>query len=426
VIAVGLDEVRALAPGRLTAAPGAERVTGIAIDSRRVRPGDLCVAVGPGAEFADAALAGGAAAALVPDDAFGALAALGGAVRDRSSATVIGITGSTGKTSTKDILAALLRPHLRTIAAEEGFNNELGLPLTLARLEPETEVLVAEMGMRGLGQIAELCRVAKPDVGVITGVGPVHLELLGDVETVARAKAEVVESLPPGGTAIVPVAVPELEPHLRRDDIEIVRFGPGADVRLERWEPPLLVADVVGERVELRVPFTARHQAGNTLAALAAYRALGLPLERAAEGAADIVFSRWRCEESELPDGVLLINDAYNANPVSMRAALEHLVERAAGRRTVAVLGEMAELGLGAPAFHREVGEAARSVGADVVVAVGGELAEEYRADVRARNAAEAADLVRGLIRPGDVVLVKASRAAGLETVAEVLAGVPA
>jgi UDP-N-acetylmuramoyl-tripeptide--D-alanyl-D-alanine ligase len=426
VIPLSLDEIRALAPGRLSATPTAERVAGITIDSRRVRPGDLFVAVGRGAEFADAALEAGAAAALVPEDAFGALAALGGAVRDRSSATVIGITGSTGKTSTKDILAALLRPHLRTIAAEEGFNNELGLPLTLARLEPDTEVLVAEMGMRGLGQIAELCRVARPDVGVITGIGPVHLELLGDVESVARAKAEVVASLPPGGTAIVPVGVPELEPHLGRDDIAIVRFGPGGDVRLERFEPPLLVADVAGETIELRVPFTARHQAGNTLAALAAYRSLGLPLERAAEGAMDIAFSRWRCEESELPDGVLLINDAYNANPVSMRAALEHLVERAAGRRTVAVLGEMAELGVGAPTFHREVGEVARAAGVDVVVAVGGDLAGDYGPDVRARSAAEAAELVRGLIRSGDVVLVKASRAAGLETLAEALAGVPA
>jgi UDP-N-acetylmuramoyl-tripeptide--D-alanyl-D-alanine ligase len=426
VIPLGLDEVRALAPGRLTAAPGAERATGLAIDSRRVRPGDLFVAVGRGERFAGAALEAGAAAALVPDDAFSALAALGGAVRDRSPATVIGITGSTGKTSTKDILAALLRPHVRVVAAEEGFNNELGLPLTLARLEPDTEVVVAEMGMRGLGQIAELCRIAKPDVGVITGIGPVHLELLGDVQTVARAKSEVVESLPPGGAAVVPVGVPELERHLGRDDIEFLRFGDGGDVRLEEFRPPLLAADVAGKRVELHVPFTARHQAQNTLAALASYHALGLPLERAGEGARDITFSRWRGEETELADGVLLINDAYNANPVSMRAALDHLVERAGGRRTVAVLGEMAELGIGAPEFHRQVGETARSRGVDIVVAVGAGLAEEYGADFRAQSAGDATDLVRDLLRPGDVVLVKASRAAGLEALASGLASVPA
>jgi UDP-N-acetylmuramoyl-tripeptide--D-alanyl-D-alanine ligase len=426
VIPLTLEEVRSLASGRLEAAPGADRVTGLTIDSRRVRPGDLFVGVGRGAEFVPDALERGAAAAFVPDDAFGALAALGGAVRDRSPATVIGITGSTGKTSTKDILAALLRPHVRVVAAEEGYNNELGLPLTLARLEPDTDVLVAEMGMRGLGQIAELCRIARPDVGVITGIGPVHLELLGDVATVARAKAEIVESLPPAGAAVVPVGAPELEPHLHRDDIEIVRFGAGGDVRLEHWAPPLLVADVAGERVELDVPFTARHQATNTLAALAAYRALGLPLDRVGEGAGAIAFSRWRCEEIELPDGVLLINDAYNANPVSMRAALEHLVERARGRRTIAVLGEMAELGLGAPAFHREIGDAARATGVDVLLAVGGPLADEYRADVRAADAAEAVELLGELLRPGDVALVKASRAAGLESVADALQGVTA
>jgi UDP-N-acetylmuramoyl-tripeptide--D-alanyl-D-alanine ligase len=424
MIPLDLDEVRALAPGRLSVAPGAERVTGITIDSRRVHPGDLFVAAGGGAPFADAALKAGAAATLVPDDAFSALAALGGAVRDRSPATVIGITGSTGKTSTKDILAALLRPHVRVVAAEEGFNNELGLPLTLARLEPDTEVLVAEMGMRGVGQIAELCRVARPQIGVITGIGPVHLELLGDVATVAQAKAEIVGAVPPGGTVVVPADAPELERHLIREDIEIVRFGSGGDVRLVSWEPPLLVADVGGDTVELRVPFTARHQAQNTLAALAVYRALGLPLERAAEGATEIAFSRWRGEETELPDGVLVINDAYNANPVSMRAALEHLVDRAAGRRTVAVLGEMAELGVGAPGFHAEVGEAARATGVALVVAVGGPLADEYGGDARARDTAEAAEVVRALLQPGDVVLVKASRAAGLETLADALARV--
>jgi UDP-N-acetylmuramoyl-tripeptide--D-alanyl-D-alanine ligase len=263
-------------------------------------------------------------------------------------------------------------------------------------------------------------------VAVITSIGPVHLELLGDVATVARAKAEIVASLPPGGTAIVPADAPELEPHLRREDIELVAFGPGGVVRIERWDPPVLVADVAGETAELRVPFTARHQARNTLAALAAYRALGLPLDRAGEGAADIAFSRWRGEEVELPDGVLLINDAYNANPVSMRAALEHLTERAAGRRTVAVLGEMAELGAGSADFHREAGEAARALGVDVLVAVGGPLAAEYGADVQAANLADAVGLVQRTVEPGDVVLVKASRAAGLEALAAELAGVPA
>jgi UDP-N-acetylmuramoyl-tripeptide--D-alanyl-D-alanine ligase len=422
MIPLALAEVRSLCAGSVTG-PGDGQVTGIEIDSRRVGPGDLFVAVGGGSAFVDDALARGALAALVPDDAFAALAALARAVRDRSAARVVAITGSAGKTSTKDILAALCRPHARTVAAEGGHNNEVGLPLTIARIEPGTEVVVAEMGMRGLGQIAELCAVARPHVGVITSIGPVHLELLGTVERVAQAKAEVVAALPPGGTAVVPAGVPELEPFLGRTDVELVRVG--ADVALASFEPPLLVADVCGERVELEVPLTARHQAANVLTALAAYRALRLPLDRAGEGAADIRLSRWRGEEHELPGGGLLINDAYNANPVSMRAALAHLVERAAGRRTVAVLGEMAELGPGAPGFHREVGADARRTGVDVVVAVGGELARAYGADALAPSPESVVPLLEGLLEPGDAVLVKGSRAAGLEVVAESLAGVP-
>jgi UDP-N-acetylmuramoyl-tripeptide--D-alanyl-D-alanine ligase len=426
MIPLALADVRRLCPGELRVADGATEITGVQIDSRRVAAGDLFVAVGGGADYVDDALRRGAGAALVPADAFAALAALGRAVRDRSTARIVGITGSTGKTSTKDILAALCRPHARTVAAEGGHNNEIGVPLTLSRIEPETKIVIAELGMRGIGQIAELCSIARPQIGVITSIGPVHLELLGTVERVAEAKAEVVRALPTGGTAVVPSDAPGLERFVGRDDVEVVRFGARGDVVLERFEPPVLVADVCGERVQLEVPFTARHQAANALAALAAYRALGLPLERAAEGARTIAFSRWRGEEVELPGGSLLVNDSYNANPVSMRAALEHLVERADGRRTLAVLGEMAELGPEAPRFHREVGRHARALGVGVLVGVGGALAEEYEADRLAASASEAVGLVRDLLEPGDVVLVKASRAAGLERVAEELTGVPA
>jgi UDP-N-acetylmuramoyl-tripeptide--D-alanyl-D-alanine ligase len=404
----------------------ADHVTGVRIDSRRILDGDLFVAVGRGSDYLADAWGRGAAATLVPDDAFAAMAALGRKVRSRSAARVVGITGSTGKTSTKDILAALCAPVVATVAAEEGFNNELGLPLTLCRLEPDTEALVAEMGMRGLGQIRELCELAQPDVAVITGVGPVHLELLGTVENVARAKAEVIDALLPGGVAVVPAREPLLEPYLDRPDLEVVEFGEGGDVRLVSFQPPDLVVDVAGTRLELEVPFTARHQSTNTLAALAAYRALGLPLERAREGAREIALSRWRDEEHELPGGGVLVNDAYNANPVSMRAALRNLAERAesAGGRAVAVLGEMAELGSDSRRYHREVGQEARRLGIDVLVAVGGPLAAEYRPDALADDADRAVALVRGLLEPGDVVLVKASRAVGLEKVAEALAGV--
>jgi UDP-N-acetylmuramoyl-tripeptide--D-alanyl-D-alanine ligase len=428
LIPLTIEQVRALAPGELDVR--ADAVMGVEIDSRRCGPGDLFVAVGGGAAFRRDALERGAAAALLPDDAHQALAALGRAVRDRSGAKVVGITGSTGKTSTKDILAALCRPVARTVAAEGGHNNEIGLPLTLLRIEPETEVVVAEMGMRGIGQIAELCAIARPDVGIVTSVGPVHLELVGTVERVAQAKAEVVAALPAGGTAVVPVAARELDHFLTRDDVAVVRFGDGGDVRLLAFAPPSLVADVAGERVELEVPFTARHQAENTLAALAAYRALGLPFARAAEGAREIAFSRWRGEETALPGGGLLVNDAYNANPVSMAAALRHLRERAEGRRLVAVLGDMAELGSGAPAFHRAVGALAADAGVHVLVAIG-PLAHEYTRGgaaipvVRwASTVEEGIAEVEALLEPGDAVLVKASRALGLEAVADALVGV--
>nr|MBA2461138.1 UDP-N-acetylmuramoylalanyl-D-glutamyl-2, 6-diaminopimelate--D-alanyl-D-alanine ligase [Actinomycetota bacterium] len=193
MIPLTVAEIRRLAPGALA---GEGSVTGMQIDSRRVRPGDLFVAVGRGAEFLDAARSAGAAATLVPDDAFSALAAIAGAVRDRSSARIVGITGSTGKTSTKDILAALCAPVARTVATEASFNAELGVPLTLCRLEPDTEICLVELGMRGFGQIAELCAFARPDVGVITAIGPVHLERVGSVDGVARSKAELLAALP--------------------------------------------------------------------------------------------------------------------------------------------------------------------------------------------------------------------------------------
>ncbi|MEK6273823.1 MAG: UDP-N-acetylmuramoyl-tripeptide--D-alanyl-D-alanine ligase [Actinomycetota bacterium] len=419
MIPFSLEDIAALCPGMLDTAPWADEVTGVQIDSRRVEEGDLFVAVGGGEDFIRHAFARGAAATLVPDDAFVALAALGSAVRARSSAKVVGITGSTGKTSTKDILAAFCRPHARTVAAEGGHNNEIGLPLTLTRIEEDTEVVVCEMGMRGVGQIAELCAIARPDVGVITSIGPVHLELLGTVERVAEAKAEVVASLPAGGTAVVPDE-PLLEPFLGRDDIEIRRFGPGNVEAFERTDTGCRVVFALdGEQLELEFPFTARHQAQNAVAALLALQALGLPLP---EGRVDVELSRWRGEETPLPGGGLLINDSYNANPASMRAALEHLAGHEG--RKVAVLGEMAELGPTAPEFHRDVGELVQSLGIDAVLGVG-ELARDYGGDL-ALDASEAVEKVKGIVQPGDVVLVKGSRAVGLEIVAEALTGVHA
>ena len=311
MIPLRIDELPQL--GELDA--HAEMITGVQVDSRRIEHGDLFVAVGRGAEFRNEALVRGAAATLLPERPFEAFAALGSLVRDRSEARVVGITGSTGKTSTKDILAALCAPVARTVAAEASFNNEIGVPLTLCRLEPDTEVCILELAMRGFGQIADLSRIARPHVGVITNVGPVHLELVGSLEGVERAKGELVAALPAGGTAVVPEGFP-----VEREDIDVVH-------------PPLLDAHREGGRTVVdgvSFNFTAEHQAANATAALAAFDALGLPRR---PDRVDVEFSPWRGEELALPGAGLLINDAYNANPVSMRAALANLAATAGERR---------------------------------------------------------------------------------------------
>jgi UDP-N-acetylmuramoyl-tripeptide--D-alanyl-D-alanine ligase len=408
VIPLALEELEALELGRLA---GTGEVTGLQIDSRRVGPGDLFVAIRGGREFvADAA--GKGAATLVPDDEFGAMAAIGRLVRSRSGARFVGVTGSTGKTSTKDMLAALCGPVARTVATEGSYNAELGVPLTLGRLEPDTELCILELGMRGFGQIAALCEIARPEVGVITAIGPVHLELVGSVDGVARSKAELVTALPPHGIAVVPVS-PELDPHLR-DDIDVRRVGP---VDVELTGDGALVA-FRGSKI--RFPLTSRHQAQNALTALTAYEALGLPLDRVAETAATVRLSPWRGEELPLPGGGFVVNDAYNANPTSMEAALRHLAERGAGRRLIAVLGGMAELGEHAERHHREIAELADGLGIELIGV--GELARVYGAARWAPDAAAALAAAREVVGSGDAVLVKASRAVGLEGIAPALA----
>ncbi len=411
MIPLPVDELAGL--GRLETA--GDEITGLQVDSRRIEPGDLFVAIGAGTAFLDDARARGATATLVPADAHEALALISGLVRDRSAATFVAITGSMGKTTTKDILEALCAPHARTVAAESSYNNEIGVPLTLCRVEPDTEICILELAMRGFGQIAALAAFSRPELGVITSIGPVHLEKVGTVDGVRRAKAELIEALPPGGTAIVPADFP-----VARDDLTVVRVG--EDVRLEAFEPSGDHARVVTSLGTIEVNFTMRHLAENVLYALAAYRALGLPLEQAGEGASAIAFADWRNQELPLPGGGLLINDSWNANPVSMRAALEHLRERAAGRRTIAVLGEMAELGDYSAEAHREVALAIGQAGIDVVVAVG-PRAQVYGGSWVA-GADQAAGLLRDLLQPGDCVLVKGARALALEGIAAGLANV--
>ena len=411
MIPVPFEEIFALRLGLLAADDSDWSVVGIKADSREVGPGDLFVALNTGVRHVEDARARGAAT-LVPDDQEAALAALASLVRSKSHARVVAVVGSAGKTSTKDILGALCAPHASTIWAEKSLNNEIGLPLTVCRLEPETEILVTEMGMRGLGQVAALCAVAQPHIALVSHIGPEHLELLGSAERVAEANAEAIAALPEGGTAVVPAHAGELEPFLHRDDITLRRFDP-ADVEVDGGRGRF---HIDAEIVELELPFTQRHHAVNTLAALHAYASLGLPLAKASEGTFGIRLSPWRGEELVLPGGGFVVNDAYNANPDSMRAALEHLAERAGLRRRVAILGEMAELGDHTARYHREIGELAAKL--DVQVIGVGQPARAYRPAVWAPAVEGALDAARAFLRPGDAVLVKASRAVGLEGIA--------
>jgi len=417
VIPVAVDELGRLGLGELEGdGDGDGELTGVHIDSRRVGRGDLFVAVGGGAAFLDDARAAGAAATHVADDAFSALAAIASLVRERSDARVVAITGSTGKTSTKDILAALCAPIARTVASEGNYNNELGVPLTVCRLEADTEVLITELGMRGFGQIAELCAFVRPHVGVVTEVGPAHLELVGSVDGVARAKAELLEALPPGAPAILPAQAPELDAYIPTG-LEIHRTPALAEVEVEIGLE-ISTLRFAGRAVQL--PLTARHQLQNALTALTTYAALGLPLDRVEEGAEIVRVSHWRGEELELPSGGVVVNDAYNANPTSIRAALLDLRERAGEGRAVAVLGGMAELGEHAGRYHREAAELADELGVEVIAV--GELARGYGAERWVPDADAALAALVDVVRPGDVVLVKGSRSVGLEGIAPALA----
>jgi UDP-N-acetylmuramoyl-tripeptide--D-alanyl-D-alanine ligase len=411
VITLAWEEIEGLDLGKLEGGAPGSSVTGIKADSREVGPGDLFVALNTGVDYVEEARSRGAAT-LVPADQEAALASLASLVRSRSDAQVVAVVGSVGKTTTKDILGALCAPHVPTIWADRSLNNEIGLPLTVCRLEPDTRVLVTEMGMRGLGQVATLCAIARPRIVVVPHIGPEHLELLGTVERVAEANAEAIEALPPQGTAIVPEDAAALEPFLTREGIEVRRFGPS---EVETNATTRFVVD--GATVELALPFRQRHLALNTLAALHAYAALGLPLENAAAGVGGIVLSPWRGEEQPLPGGGFVVNDAYNANPDSMRAALEHLAERAGDRRRIAILGEMAELGDSSEAYHREIGELAAALGIEVIGV--GERSRAYQPVEWAPTVEAVVDLARAILRPGDAVLVKASRSVGLEGIAD-------
>ncbi len=420
---------------------------GVNIDSRATVAGELFVGLqgtrSDGGEHAPQALLAGAWGVLVgPGHAAAAMAAAEqGAVLEhpdplaglqtlarawrehlgRGGTRVAAITGSAGKTSTKDILAALLAPYARTAASPSNHNTEIGLPLAILAIGEEVEVLVLEMAMRGPGQIAELTEIARPEVGVIVNVGAAHLELLGSLEAIAAAKAELIAGMAPGSTAVVPYGEPLLDGHLRAD-LQTVTFGEeGADVTLgERRPDGAVVIRERGEELVLRPSFSQAHNLRNLLAAVAAARTLGYT----PEGEVRVEFSEMRGQRHALAGGGLLIEDCYNANPMSMRAALEDLAASAAGRR-VAILGEMLELGEQGPALHRRLGRQAGEAGVELLVAVGplgAEIAAAFPGEAHTvPDAPAASQLVPGLLLGGDTVLVKGSRGVGLEVVCSAL-----
>jgi UDP-N-acetylmuramoyl-tripeptide--D-alanyl-D-alanine ligase len=441
------EQIAQAAGARLVCAPrnggGPERAI---IDSRDAGPGALFVGLrgrqADGGQFAAPALGAGAwgvltapehsgvareqapeAVVLAADDPLLALQRLATAWRRELHADVIGVTGSTGKTSTKDLLLAVLAPHRRTVASRANFNTEIGLPLEILAAPTGTEVLILEMAMRGPGQIAELVAVAEPDVGVIVSVGPVHLELLGTIDAVAAAKAELIDGLPPDGTAIVPAGEELLTPHLR-DDLRTLTFGEGGDVRLCGGDADTVEIDLCGERIVVEVSFEQAHLRRNLLAAVAAARAVGVT----ASGRVELALSPGRGQRVALAGGVTLIDDCYNANPMSMRAALDDLAataQREGHPRRVAVLGDMLELGDAELELHEEIGEYAGASDVDLLIAVGPRaerIARRFGGDAHSvPDAGAAAQLVPGLLRAGDAVLVKGSRGVGLELVCKAL-----
>ncbi|MEX2587280.1 MAG: UDP-N-acetylmuramoyl-tripeptide--D-alanyl-D-alanine ligase [Actinomycetota bacterium] len=430
------------------------KVHGAAADSRRVRPGDVFFALpgvrADGHDFVAEALAAGATAAVVRrgvevgdgpyiyvEDALQALGRAAGWVRDVFSPTVVGITGSTGKTSVKDLVASIAGKRLKTVASEKSFNNELGVPLTLLRTRLDTDVVMLEMGARGAGHITDLCEIARPHIGILTNIGVTHYEQFGSAEAIASAKTELVKALPAGGAAI-----------LNADDEKVMKMGSGlsaevevltyglsggawlrADgVRLDRMGRPTFRILRASESVWVTLSVSGKHQVHNALAASAGALALGLTLQDCRVGLESALLSPWRMQVEGLR-GAILVNDAYNANPTSVTAALQTCAHMAEGGRLVAVLGHMAELGDLEHTEHRRIGALAASLTDRLVVvgasaepiAVGAKDAGMREVAV-VENAEQAAEAV-GKLESSDVVLVKGSRVAALERVIEILRG---
>ncbi len=454
MIELTLGEVADIVAGRLVGADPQTPVTGsVEFDSRSVTPGGLFLALPgervDGHDFVGAVTAAGAAASIVTRpvdgpaievaDGFAALAALAAAVvRRLPGATVIGITGSSGKTSTKDVLAQLLARLGPTVAPPGSFNNELGHPYTVLRADDSTRFLVLETSARGIGHIRYLTGIAPPRIGVVLNVGSAHLGEFGSRAAIAQAKGELVEALPPDGLAVLNADDALVLAMRSRTSARIVTVGTsaGADLRAENVSLDALGRasfDLVARRDRGRVALrlVGEHHVGNVLAAAAVALECGMPFAELVTALGAVTpASRWRMEVTERPDGVLVINDAYNANPESVEAALRTLAAVGSHRtgRTFAVLGEMAELGDDGPAQHADVGRLAAKLRIAHVVAVG-DAARPIQQGAALENSAPdesrwvpdvdaAIALLRSELQPADVVLVKASRAASLERVA--------
>ncbi|MEL7156706.1 MAG: UDP-N-acetylmuramoyl-tripeptide--D-alanyl-D-alanine ligase [Actinomycetota bacterium] len=421
-------------------------VDGASQDSRAIEPGQLFVPVvaeRDGHDFIAAARANGALAhlthrgpgtadggpdlgtAIVVDDTMAALRDLGVAARARTQGPVVAITGSVGKTSTKDLLAGALRPAMATHASVKSFNNELGVPLTLLNAPEGTEATVIEMGSRGIGHIAELCAVAAPTVGIVTTVAAAHTGEFGSVDNIAVAKGELVEALPADGLAVLNHDNPLVSAMASRTQAAVLTFGtePGASVRVRSIDlddelRATFVIDTEWGVVTARPPTRGAHMATNTAAAVGTALWLGATVAQVEEGVAASTTSPWRMEVGRARSGALVINDSYNANPTSMRGALDSLAALGHTRK-IAVVGYMAELGPGEGDDHRRIAAHVRAIGAELV-AVGTDL---YGADPVDDPLAAI-----GVTDEHTAILVKGSRSAGLETVAAAICehGTPA
>jgi len=450
VIALSVKEVAEVCGGRVDGADPDATVTSVITDSRATSAGALFFALvgehADGHAFADDAVRGGAVAAVVREDVgtvdaavrvrdpLAAISSLAEFVRGRLRATTIAITGSSGKTGTKDLTAAACASERRTVAANASYNNEIGVPLTIFGADEDTEILVIEVGSRGIGHIASLAPMIRPDVAVVTNIGPAHIGMFGSLENTALAKGELVEALPPEGTAVLNADDPRVDALAARTRGHVVSFGraASADVRAEgvsldddaRATFTLLAGDERA-RVSLRMP--GEHMVSNALAAAAAARAAGVSLQGTADGLARAEGSAWRMELHDV-GGRRILNDAYNANPDSTAAALKALAAMARGRPSWAVLGPMAELGDETIVAHDRVGRLAVRLGVTHLVTVGEDARAVHEAArqegmfggeaIFAATIDDAIAVLRARMEPDAVVLVKASRAAGLERVA--------